>query len=276
MTTSDEIHFRDPFVLVEDGAYTLYGTSGEGGMGASGRFQAYRGTDLEHWDGPFTVFQRAPDFWADQDFWAPEVHRYGDAYYLFASFRADGVRRGTQVLRADHPLGPFTPWSDGPITPREWECLDGTFHVDEEGTPWMIFCHEWVQAFDGEMCAVRLTTDLRAAASAAVTLFKASEAPWAEKVVDGYVTDGPFLLRLADGSLGMLWSSLGKRGYAIGLAVSEGGGVLGPWCQETTPIFGEDGGHGMVFTDLEGKKRLAIHQPNAVPDERPVFLPFDR
>jgi arabinan endo-1,5-alpha-L-arabinosidase len=276
MTTSNEIHFRDPFVLVEDGIYTLYGTSGEGGMGADGRFQAYRGTDLEHWDGPFTVFQRTADFWADRDFWAPEVHRHGDAYYLFASFRTDGARRGTQILKADHPLGPFTPWSDGPVTPRDWECLDGTFHVDEEGAPWMIFCHEWVQAWDGEMCAVRLTPDLRAAASAAVTLFKASEADWAARVVDGYVTDGPFLLRLADGSLGMLWSSLGKRGYAIGLAVSTGGGILGPWRQETTPVFGEDGGHGMVFTDLDGKKRLAIHQPNAVPDERPVFLPFDR
>ena len=52
---------------------------------------------------------------------------------MFASFKAAGVCRGTQILVADHPKGPFVPHSDGPVTPRDWECLDGTLYVDPGG-----------------------------------------------------------------------------------------------------------------------------------------------
>ncbi|MFZ0544128.1 MAG: hypothetical protein WAM60_01730 [Candidatus Promineifilaceae bacterium] len=29
--------------------------------------------------------------------------------------------------------GPYSPLVDGPITPDNWQCLDGTLHVDEDG-----------------------------------------------------------------------------------------------------------------------------------------------
>ena len=31
------------------------------------------------------------------------------------------------------PWGLTRSWSDGPVTPRDWECLDGTLYVDGEG-----------------------------------------------------------------------------------------------------------------------------------------------
>src|SRR5512133_3435133 len=69
-------------------------------------------------------------------------------------------RRGTRVLASDVPTGPYRAHSPGPLTPRDGECLDGTLHVAGDGSPWLAFCHEWVQVLDGEICAVRLSADL--------------------------------------------------------------------------------------------------------------------
>ena len=55
---------------------------------------------------------------------------------------------------ADRPEGPFAPISGGPVTPPEWECLDGTLYLSGEGRPYLVFCHEWLQVENGEMCAL--------------------------------------------------------------------------------------------------------------------------
>ncbi len=72
----------------------------------------------------------------------------------------------------------------------------------------------------------------------------------------------------------MLWSSHGADGYAIGIARSATGQITGPWVHESEPLFGKDGGHGMLFTTFDGEFMLTIHRPNHTPDERPVFLPI--
>ena len=237
-------------------------------------FDAYRSKDLFQWEGPFPVFRPPVGFWATENFWAPELHVYQGAYYLFASFHTPGRRRGTQILRAEQPLGPFVPWSDGPVTPRDWECLDGTLYVDAQGDPWMVFCHEWLQIQDGAMAAVRLSADLRAAEGEPVTLFTASQAPWNKQDAENHVTDGPFLYTSRSGKLMMLWSTNGYAGYTMGVAVSDGG-ILGPWRQSEKPLFDRDGGHGMIFTDQAGQLYLTLHAPNDTPNERPIFLKLE-
>ena len=49
----EEINIRDPFVLVYDGKYYLYGTRGATCWGEADGFDCYVGTDLEEFDGPF-------------------------------------------------------------------------------------------------------------------------------------------------------------------------------------------------------------------------------
>lgn len=278
MIKREDIRIRDPFIFVDEeaGCYYLYGTTDETVWSGPGTgFNTYRSTDLEQWEGPFPAFRPEPGFWADHHFWAPEVYFYQDSYYMFASFKSDDKRRATQVLIAESPVGPFKPLSKNPVTPAEWECLDGTLHIDENGTPWMVFCHEWVQVRDGKMCAVPLTSDLSEAAGEPITLFSASEAPWSAAGGDDknvYVTDGPFLFRNQADELLMLWSSGSKNGYAIGIARSESGKVEGPWKQDEETLFPEDGGHGMLFRSFEGRLMLAMHTPNNQPEERAVFI----
>lgn len=142
------IHLRDPFILPDNGVYYLYGTRGATCWGAADGFDVYTSTDLKQWEGSFPAFTRPADFWADRNFWAPEVHLWQGRYYMLASFKSKNQCRGTQILAADTPMGPFFPHSEGPVTPRDWECLDGTLYI-EENRPYMVFCHEWLQVQDG-------------------------------------------------------------------------------------------------------------------------------
>lgn len=273
-----DINIRDPFVLVHGGKYYLYGTRGPTCWGPADGFDVYVGDDLENWSEPVECFHNDGSFWADLHYWAPEVHAYKGAFYMFASFKTEQVCRGTAILRAESPLGPFLPHSEGCVTPREWECLDGTLYLSLEGKPYMVFCHEWLQAGDGEICAMPLSEDLRAAAGEPFLLFRASEAPWCKVMQHssgktGCVTDGPFFYRTENGTLLCLWASFSEGGYTEAVAVSDNGDITGRFTQ-TDPLFMDDGGHGMVFRGLDGQLYLTLHSPNSYLEERPHFHPI--
>ena len=277
---ASEIRIRDPFVVVEEDAYYLFGsTDTNSWSGKAESFLCYRSVDLIDFENPVPAFLPPSGFWSDINYWAPEVHRYQGKYYMFASFKAEGRCRGTQVLGADHVQGPYRPITEGPFTPSGWECLDGTFFM-ENGKPYAVFCHEWVQVGDGEICAVELSSDLKTTIGKPTVLFTASQASWAvshETLADGtkaYVTDGPFLHRMKNGTLLMIWSSFSSKGYALGQAISSGG-VFGPWRQVDEPLFLNDGGHGMLFQRHDGSLWLAIHTPNNTPNERPIFIEIE-
>ena len=276
-----DIHIRDPFIFAEDGTYYLYGTRANHPLGPrqGEGLDVYTSKDLIEWSEPYECFTTPKDFWADRDFFAPEIHKWKGKYYMFASFRSETHPRASQILRGESPMGPFVPISDGPMTPSDWSCLDGTLFVDENNDPWFVFCHEWTQIADGTMCATRLTDDLSATIGEPELIFPASDAKWVHSLnpdEDGhYVTDGPFFHRLENGTLIMLWSSfIDKFGYVQTYAVSQSGTLKGPWIQQEDPLYKKDGGHGMIFRSFEGQLYLILHQPNGRPFERPRILPI--
>ena len=270
----EEIHIRDPFVLPYEGKYYLYGTGipRAEDLNTGRQFWCYISEDLEEWSEPILCFDAPDSFWAEKDFWAPEVHRYNDRFYMLASFKAEGRMRATQALVADKPQGPFQVVGE-PLTPPDWMSLDGTLYI-EEGIPYLVFCHEWVQIEDGEIVAVRLKEDLSGADGTPRVIFKASESQWAKPIRSenktGRVTDGPFLCRCEE-KLTMFWSSFSEVGYSGGMAVSESGKLAGPWKHQKDLLFQKDGGHGMVFDGFDGKKYFTLHQPNIAPLERVHF-----
>ncbi len=279
----EEINIRDPFVLLHENTYYMFGTRAKTCWGLADGFDGYRSTDLKNWEGPFEVFHRPEGFWADKNYWAPEVHVYKGSFYMFATFNSEALdKKGTMILKSDSPLGPYSLHSEGKITPDEWNCLDGTFYLSKDGEPYMIFSHEWVDLGDGQICAVKLSEDLKRPISEPVTLFKASMGkPWVKPIThrnwDGpvYVTDGPFMHRISDKELIMLWASMTESGYAEAIARSDNGEITGNWSVDEKPLFDRDGGHGMLFRTLEGKLMLVLHHPNETPKEHPVFIEVD-
>ena len=150
--------------------------------------------------------------------------------------------------------------------------LDGTLW-EEDGVPYMVFAHEWVQITDGTIEFVKLKSDLSAIDGEPKRLFQGSDAPWARKSPEFgcWVTDGPYLYKSKSGKLFMIWSSFSKTGYTTGVAVSDSGKLAGHWKQNTEPLYSADGGHGMLFKTFEGKLMLVLHSPNKMTERARIF-----
>ncbi len=273
MKTSD-INIRDPFIVVEDGKYYMYGTRAANFGVKIGGFDVYVSTDLETWSDPIECFNSDKNSLCHGVNWAPEVHKYNGCYYMFATFtNKDTNLRGTYILKSDNLLGPFVPHSEGPVTPLDWECLDGTFYLSKDGKPYMVFCHEWTQVSNGEVCFVELSSDLKKAVGEPVLLFHGSDMIGVKAGKSGqYVTDGPFLYRTKDDKLLMIWSSFGEGGYTEAIAYSDNGEIDGNWMHSEKHLFTENGGHGMIFRDLEGNLCFIMHRPNTSTYERPQII----
>ena len=277
MIKSTDINIRDPFVLAYNGKYYMYGTRATNtwdqvSLDTVG-FDVYESVDLENWSEPKPIFEYFEGFWGTRQYWAPEVHFYNGKFYLFASFIADGYHRGTAIFVCDTPNGTFKEHSKGAVTPHDWECLDGTLYV-ENGTPYIIFCHEWTQINNGTMCALELSPDLKEPVGEPIYLWAAGDPSWAHDIRDGkgcFVTDGPFFVKKDNGELICIWSSFSKGEYVEAISRSNNGSIKGKWTIDEKLLYEKDGGHGMIFKGLDGVSRFTYHYPNTTPYERPYF-----
>ncbi len=266
----DSIRLSDPFILA-DKKTALYYMTGTGGM-------LWKSMDLEKWSGPYKVAQTDSASWmgAKPMIWAAELHAYNNRYYYFATFtnrdvKIDTVkgnvieRRACHVLVSDLPDGPYVPMKDSVYLSSHKPTLDATFWVDKDGKPYMVYCWEWLQNWNGTIEKIALKPDLSGVIGDGKVLFRASDSPWShEKDEQGNdkpnkVTDGPFLFKTQTGKLGILWTSWVYDVYTQGVAYSLSGTLDGPWIQEKEPITPPNFGHGMMFRTFEGKLLMALH-----------------
>lgn len=265
-----DINIRDPFVLVYENEYYMFGTRAENFGQKTAGFDVYVGTDLENWSEPQEVFNSEKYSMNTNVNWAPEVHYYNGAFYMLATFTKTNGLRGTYILKSNTPDGEFVPHSHGAVTPWEWECLDGTLHF-ENNKVYCVFCHEHTQILDGTICYVELSEDLTRAVTEPIELFAASSFLKREATQEDHnVTDGPFLYRKSDGKLLMIWSTC-YNGYRQCVATSDNGSITGKWSHLPT-LFDDDGGHGMIFKDMSGDLKLTLHCPNISLQEHPAFF----
>ena len=140
--TDTGVRVRDPWVLEHEGTYYLYGT----GLAWNGYGCVYS-DDLTNWSDPVKVYEPEGACDGENDWWAPECHEYEGHFYLFATYRsAASGKRGVAIFRSADPLGPFEIITDGHITPKDRDAIDGTLYVDEDGQP-----HEVATFDDGLM-----------------------------------------------------------------------------------------------------------------------------
>ena len=174
---TNEINIRDPYVLLHQGRYYLYGTRSETCWCEADGFDCYVSSDRENWEGPVEIFHRPEGFWADRAYWAPECLACNGGFFLITTLGSAECKKGIHVLYSTSPLGPFVPWG-GQLTPPDWSCIDGTVYLEDK-TPYLIFSHSFEDDPRGDMCLVELKPDLTGPAGEVTTLFSASEAAWA-------------------------------------------------------------------------------------------------
>ncbi|NHE57846.1 glycoside hydrolase family 43 protein [Cyclobacterium plantarum] len=266
----DSIRLSDPCILA-DPETSMYYMTGTGAL-------LWKSRDLKFWTGPFRVVETDPDSWMGPRpmIWAAELHQYKDKYYNFATFtnrevKIDMVkgnvieRRASHILVSDKAEGPYRSMEDPTYLPADKPTLDGTFWVDEDGKPYMVYCYEWLQNWDGTIERIELKPDLSGSVGESKLLFKASESPWSRErnengdTIPNKVTDGPWLFRTQTGKLGMLWTSWVFGDYTQGVAYSESGTLDGPWIHDEKPFTPPNYGHGMLFRTFEGQLLMAVH-----------------
>ena len=265
----DSIRLSDPCILA-DKATNMYYMTGTGG-------RLWKSRDLAHWEGPYHVAMTDTSSWMGHrpEIWAAELHQYNGKYYYFATFTNNAIkidtvagniipRRASHVLVSDNPEGPYRPMKDETYLPDHMPTLDGTFWIDTDGKPYMVYCGEWLQNLNGTMEKIELKADLSGSIGEGKVLFRASDSPWSRekqdgKIVPNRVTDGPWLFRTGTGRLGMIWTSWVYNIYTQGVAYSASGTLDGPWIQEPEPITPPNFGHGMLFQDLNGQWLMSVH-----------------
>lgn len=274
----EDINIRDPYVLVSGGKYYLYGTRSATTWAPVGGLDVYVSDDLENFDGPIEIIPEK-----EYNFWAPECYELDGRYYLVVTVLSDKFKKGIYIYDSNQPTGPFELYSKR-LTPDNWTCIDGTLYFENDEC-YLVFSHSFEDAKEGgsikgDYARVRLSKDLKEAASEPEVMFSSSDAVWAKPVpfakaefgIDGdvYFSDGPAFVDMTDGNLYMIFSSWSIAGYAVGVASSENG-IAGPWKLQAAPLYPENGGHGMLFKDLKDKLVFALHYPNDKYKERPIF-----
>lgn len=142
------VKFGDPYVLLENGKYYMYGTGG----GAKNGFAAYSSVDLVTWEPEGQVYYASnANGWSDSTaawdgaYWAPEVYKYNGKFYMFYSAQwkhnpnkeLENFRIGVAV--ADSPIEPFVDLSNKPVFDPGYPIIDANVLFDSTGKIYLYY-----------------------------------------------------------------------------------------------------------------------------------------
>ncbi|QCX37424.1 glycoside hydrolase [Aureibaculum algae] len=257
-----EVQFGDPYVLDNgNGIYYMYGTGG----GAKDGFSVYSSNNLIDWKYESQVYHgNTENSWNVGHFWAPEVYKINNKFYLF--FSADWRNNPTKELEnfrigvaiSDNPTGPFRDLTGEPLFDPGYPIIDANVFKDEDGQNYLFYsrvCYkhtvtseiaDWAKKEglydtieESWVYGVKLKSDFKGIIGDPVVLLRPSEkinsknAEWESKSVTSNEinrrwTEGSFTFKYK-GIYYIMYSSnyyLGPN-YAVGYAT--GSSPLGPF-----------------------------------------------
>ncbi|WP_437918989.1 glycoside hydrolase family 43 protein [Sphingobacterium sp. LRF_L2] len=138
-----DVPLGDPYILFDEGTakYYMYGTGG-----VENGFVAYVSSDLKQWTKKGVVYSaEQPNSWGTKDFWAPEVYRYKDKFYLFYSAHwkenptneLENYKIGVAV--SDSPLGPFLDLTGKPLFDPGYPIIDANVYFGDDGKLYLYY-----------------------------------------------------------------------------------------------------------------------------------------
>ncbi|MAZ28266.1 MAG: glycoside hydrolase [Cytophagaceae bacterium] len=273
------VKFGDPYILNDgSGTYYMYGTGG----GAKNGFATYSSQDLVNWKFEGQVYDAVKeDSWGIKDFWAPEVYKFDDKYYIFFSAQwkenpnneLENFMIGVAV--ADSPTGPFHDLEDKPIFDPGYPIIDANVYQDDDGTFYLYYsrvCYkhpvesevaEWAkkkgwydEIEESWVYGVKLAPDFKSVIGEPQLLLRPplemdnQNAEWESRSVTSHEvnrrwTEGSYIFK-EDGKYYIMYSAnfYGGENYAVGYAT--GDSPLGPFTKaNNNPILEkntQDGG----------------------------------
>jgi arabinan endo-1,5-alpha-L-arabinosidase len=144
------LRIHDPVLIRERDTYYLFGT----GRGIA----THSSADLKSWKKEPPVFETPPAWCAgvvanfQGRFWAPDISRHDDTYYLYYCVSAGGKITSAIGVATNRTLNRSARdyrWVDHGIVVQSvpyrdlWNAIDPQLVVDEDGTPWLAFGSFW-------------------------------------------------------------------------------------------------------------------------------------
>lgn len=131
-----DVEFGDPFILNDgDGTFYMYGTGG----GAVDGFSTYSSSNMVDWKYEGQVYTgNEEDSWDIEHFWAPEVYKFDQKYYMFYSAQwADNPNDDLENFRigvavSDSPTGPFIREENAPLFDPGYPIIDANVFQDDD------------------------------------------------------------------------------------------------------------------------------------------------
>ncbi len=275
MLNRENLHIRDPFVHIENGVYYVLGTTGDDSWGRGSNLTLYTSRDLEDFS---PVCKMVEEHYLESytNIWAPELHRYQGKYYLIVSLYREDLGRGSIIFVSDSLTEKFVPLTGEYITPKQWGCLDATLFVWKD-KPYLFFSYEWTTPEgDGSIYVAELSQDLKQIVGAPRRVVNGKTCGFSQEIQGegccGYVAEGPYVVTEA-GKIALYWSTFTETGYSVAKNVADD--IFGTYEFEKI-VFAKDGGHCMIFTDLQGKRQMTFHQPNVSPNERMKLFAMEK
>lgn len=250
------IFFGDPYILLVDDTYYMYGTGQQSDTG----IKVYKSSDLKEWQGP--IGQRdgfalhEDDVYGDHSYWAPEVYQIDNRYYMFFS-----VEEHMAIAVSDSPKGPFT--QESPAVLRNHKSIDHHLFTDDDGTKYIYFAN----FKDGlEIWGAKLNDDFSSIKEESLTKLLTQSQDWEKSTKEpvGIVNEGPYVLKRGD-KYYMSYSGnhFASPDYGIGWASSND--PLGEWTKsEQNPVIQNPDslvgtGHSSFFKDKNDELHIVYH-----------------
>ena len=265
---SNSIFMGDPFMLLYDGRYYLYGTTSSG----TG-FKCWSSSDLNAWKNEGYVYKETSDSWGENNYWAPEVYNFEGIFYMVYSSSGKDTTNNRMLLclaKSNAPTGPFidvhTPWFD-----PGYSCIDAHMFFDDDGKIYLYYDKvgyegTWPEGhlFGYIFCRV-LGKDLMPI-SAPVFCSRA-EQPW-EHPLSGRsrCNEGCSVLK-HNGTYYMTYSANHYLDPYYGIGYSTADSPLGPWTKNPeNPLIGLDEkagiygpGHNSFVTSPDGTELYIVY-----------------
>lgn len=245
------VNLGDPFILQHDETYYAYGTNDPEGI------EVFTSKDLRTWERPADLARRLAlkkeDSYGEKWFWAPEVYRIGNTFYMYYS--AD---EHICVATSNSPLGPFVQAEQKPMLDTE-KAIDNSLFVDDDGKAYLYFCrfndgnNVWVAELYPSLEEIKTETMTKC-----IHVSQDWELVWPR------VNEGAFVVKHQD-LYYMTYSanSFESPMYGVGFATSDS--PMGPWVKSgLNPILQTPGklsgtGHSANFYDRNGDLRIVFH-----------------
>ncbi len=228
----DDLRMGDPFVLMHEGVYYLFGTTDGTELK---RFRCWRSGDLSVWENIGHTLELTPDSWSTGTFWAPEIVFFRGRFYMSYTATNPG-HKGYKVCIAvsNSPDGPYEEYA-APLFDNGIPCWDSHIFIDTDNTPYLFYTSKETSY------GIQLREDMKSLEGNPVRcteIDQAWEMPPSEPKF--WCNEGPFVIK-HNGLYYMTYSGnhYASSLYAIGYATAHS--PLGPWTKNPdNPVVKSD------------------------------------